>query len=357
MRLYPLSVMFLLHKVAKPRLPILKMTAPSSSASAAASNATINRALFEKVECLLGLNIPAKLCSQSKSALKDYVLDRPRTKAIYDVGEDKSRKLLLLSEAVLANALLANGGTTNDPDALRELLPPPVMDYLEKSGASLQYYTLKTGYLDTPMDEILRALLPDSISEIPSAFEQVGSLAHLNLRDEALPFKHIIGQVILDKVPAIKTVVTKVGTIETEFRTFPMELIAGDANYDVQLKESGARFHFNFNEVYWNSRLQTEHARIIEIVAATWATDKRRVAVDMMAGIGPFAVPLAMRGMSVFANDLNPASYKYLTANSQLNSVSGILYDTSCVQTHLTPLLLCSARSGCRRTTWTGGTS
>jgi len=321
--------MFLLHKVpTKSRFLLnLKMTALSSSCTTT-TQVHINRALFDKDERLLGLYIPAKLCSESKSVLKDFVLDRPRTKAIYDFGDDKSRKLLLLSEEVLANALTASGGVANEPDELHSALPLPVKDYMEKSGASLQFYTLKKGYFDTPMDEILRALLPASISEIPSAFEQVGSLAHMNLRDEALPFKHIIGQVILDKVPAIKTVVTKIGTIETEFRTFPMELIAGEANYEVQLKESGARFHFNFSEVYWNSRLQTEHSRIIDIVVAEWASNKRHVAVDMMAGIGPFAVPLAIRGLSVFANDLNPASYKYLTANSQLNSVIPLVQST-----------------------------
>ena len=51
-----------------------------------------------------------------------------------------------------------------------------------------------------------------------------GHLAHLNLRPEALPFKNVIGQVILDKNPTIKTVVNKIGNIATEFRTFPMEV-------------------------------------------------------------------------------------------------------------------------------------
>ena len=37
--------------------------------------------------------------------------------------------------------------------------------------------------------------------------------------------KHLIAQVLLDKNPSIKTVVNKIGNIETEFRTFPMEVI------------------------------------------------------------------------------------------------------------------------------------
>jgi len=33
---------------------------------------------------------------------------------------------------------------------------------------------------------------------VPTAFETIGHIAHMNLRDEQLPFKHIIGQVLLD---------------------------------------------------------------------------------------------------------------------------------------------------------------
>lgn len=45
------------------------------------------------------------------------------------------------------------------------------------------------------------------------------------------------------------------------------------------------------------------------------------VVCDMMAGIGPFAVPAAARGCRVYANDLNPQSAKWLRTNVQLNKV------------------------------------
>jgi hypothetical protein len=58
-------------------------------------------------------------------------------------------------------------------------------------------------------------LLPAG-SEVPSSFESVGHIAHLNIRDELLPWKRVIGQVIMDKNPHITTVVNKVPPAQLE---------------------------------------------------------------------------------------------------------------------------------------------
>jgi len=45
---------------------------------------------------------------------------------------------------------------------------------------------------------------------------------------------------------------------------------------------------------------------------------------DVFAGVGPFAIAAAKKGCIVYANDLNPASYKYLQENVVLNKVNMI---------------------------------
>ena len=52
-------------------------------------------------------------------------------------------------------------------------------------------------------------LLPEGC-EVPTSFESVGHIAHVNLREELLPYKHVIGQVLLDKNSSIRTIVNKV---------------------------------------------------------------------------------------------------------------------------------------------------
>lgn len=71
-----------------------------------------------------------------------------------------------------------------------------------------------------------------------------------------------------------------------------------------------------FPKVYWNSRLEAEHRRLVDTFA------KGQVVIDVMAGIGPFAVPAAKRGCTVLANDLNPESFRWLRANLATNKVT-----------------------------------
>lgn len=79
-----------------------------------------------------------------------------------------------------------------------------------------------------------------------------------------------------------------------------------------------------------------EHSRIINNIRHEY-TNQSLIVADMMAGVGPFAVPLAMSRVElpskktinpiiVHANDLNPASYKYLVMNSKNNKCTSTLF-------------------------------
>lgn len=193
-------------------------------------------------------------------------------------------------------------------------IPDSVRSVIESNQAEIVPYILKLGYDYYTAEEVLRRLLPEEV-DVPSSFETVGHIAHMNLREEQEPFKHIIGQVILDKSPAIRTVVNKVGTIDSTFRFFAMEVLAGEPETVVQVKEEGCRFEFDYAKVYWNSRLQFEHRRLVSLFAPG------QLICDVFCGVGPFALPSAKKGCRVYANDLNPESVKWLKHNAELNKL------------------------------------
>lgn len=69
------------------------------------------------------------------------------------------------------------------------------------------------GYENYSMNQAIKLILPKDTAEneIPSGFEIIGDIAHLNLSQSILNYKFQIGQVVLDKNPSLKTVVCKVG--------------------------------------------------------------------------------------------------------------------------------------------------
>jgi tRNA (guanine37-N1)-methyltransferase len=141
--------------------------------------------------------------------------------------------------------------------------------------------------------------------------------AHLNLREQYLPYRHLIGQVLLDKNPTVRTVINKIEDVGSTnpYRTFPYEVLAGPDNMDVTASFSDCEFKFNFAKVYWNPRLNTEHERLMS------KFQEGQAVCDVMAGVGPFAIPAGKKHVFVSANDLNPDSYAGLTYAIQKNKV------------------------------------
>ncbi|KAI1148631.1 Met-10+ like-protein-domain-containing protein [Nemania diffusa] len=199
---------------------------------------------------------------------------------------------------------------------------PLVRDGIEKQELDMVSYDLSLDYNYWTYEEVMRCLLPqerrDEHDGIPAGFNQAGHIAHLNLREEFLPYRKLIAEVLVDKNPGVRTVINKVANVgtESEFRTFAYELLAGDDDLNVEARENECVFRFDYAKVYWNSKLEGEHRRLIHLFKPG------EVVCDVMAGIGPFAVPAGKRGVFVWANDYNPESHRFLDLNIHRNKVA-----------------------------------
>ena len=161
-----------------------------------------------------------------------------------------------------------------------------------------------------------------NIKNFPSGFEIIGKIAHMNLRDEYLKYKYVIGELILEKNPSIKTVINKIGKIENIYRTYNMEILSGEENYFVEHKEDSIIFKFDIRKTYWCSRLQNERSRILNLIS------KNNILLDAFCGVGPLSLRACKKGIKVFANDLNPDCYKYLNDNIKYNKIKKDLIKT-----------------------------
>ena len=270
---------------------------------------------------LVAVRVPTRDTSNAIRALRTALLDLPRIKPVATLPEDAHVRLVLLHQS-FGDDLSLSLGAPALAAAVRSAIAASTTNF------TLEKYQLKTGYEQLSAGEALAALLPAGAGfDVQTAFEVIGHIAHVNLRDELRPYGALIGRVLLDKnIGTIRTVINKTGVISSEFRTFPMEVLAGDGDTQVDVRHCGARFRFDFRDVYWNSRLQHEHELLVKAIIPPAS-----IVADGAAGVGPFAVPLAKCGISttVFANDLNPASHAALADAVARNGVAHAV-TTSC---------------------------
>ncbi|KAF4122629.1 tRNA (guanine37-N1)-methyltransferase [Geosmithia morbida] len=280
--------------------------------AAARAAQTLDRTLFSRT-----LPATAAVVRDNK-LLSRYRKDFEGTRELLNI--DKMRPIVAHPDPALARQ--GSKCLVLDP-AIKSSVPETwsskLKEALDAGELSLIPYNVDIDYTYWSYVDVVKSILPESLqNEVPSGFNSAGHVAHLNLREQYLPYKHVIAQVLLDKNPHIKTVINKtdnVGT-ENEFRTFSYEVLAGPDDMVVEVRESNCSFVFDYSKVYWNSKLSNEHDRLASLF------QPGEVVADVMAGIGPFAVPAGKRGVFVWANDKNPESYRYLNKAVQRNKVS-----------------------------------
>ncbi|WOL04911.1 tRNA (guanine(37)-N1)-methyltransferase 1 [Canna indica] len=217
-------------------------------------------------------------------------------------------RLLLLDEQY------ATKGVDELPEAIKAVLHDHTCQS-RLSAFELVQCQVTLSYDYWQMNELLEALLPEGII-VPSGFETVGHIAHLNLKDEHLPYKKLIAQVVLDKNrPKIQTVVNKIDAIQNDYRTMQLEVLAGNHSLVTTVVENGIRFQVDLGTVYWNSKLATERQRLISTFTSS------DVVCDVFSGVGPIAISAAKKVKYVFANDLNPNAVEYLERNIVVNKL------------------------------------
>lgn len=161
--------------------------------------------------------------------------------------------------------------------------------------------------------EVLERVLPENI-QVPSSFEIVGSIVHLNLDEEQMKYKDIIGRVIHDKTG--KTVITKVGQICNRYRFFDLEVIGGDGCLETVHREGDILFHIDYSRVYWCSKLQGERLGLVG------KFKPGETICDLFCGVGPVSLPALHKGCIVYSNDLNPDAIRCLRKSIALNRLN-----------------------------------
>jgi len=161
-------------------------------------------------------------------------------------------------------------------------------------------------------------LTPKESDELISAFDQIGSIIIVRIPELLLPKKKLIGETLLEQVKNAKSVFYQSSSVEGEFRTRDLEILAGDDKTETEYKESGCRFIVDVRKAFFSPRLSSERMRIAELV------NDGEVIVNMFGGIGMFSIIAAKKKKcTVYNIDINPAAVDFCQKNIAINKLAG----------------------------------
>jgi tRNA (guanine37-N1)-methyltransferase len=166
-----------------------------------------------------------------------------------------------------------------------------------------------------PLDFLADKLPPNLLASVPRAIDFVGAIAIVEIPSELLNYKKIVGEAILKAHKQTSTVLAKSGAVEGVYRLRDFEVIAGAEKTVTVYREYGCVYQVDVAKTYFSPRLSSEHNR----VAAQVKTGE--TVVDLFAGVGPFAIPIAKKheDVRVYAIDVNPDAVAFLKRNIAVN--------------------------------------
>lgn len=165
------------------------------------------------------------------------------------------------------------------------------------------------------LKKALENVLSEKESEdLFSAFDQIGDIIIVRIPDSLLSKKKIIGKTLLDQVKTAKSVFYQSSSVEGDFRTRDLEILAGVDKTETEYKEFGCRFIVDVEKAFFSPRLSTERDRIAELV------QDGEIVINMFGGVGMFSIIAAKRKKcTVYNIDINPIAAKLCEKNIRLN--------------------------------------
>jgi len=163
-----------------------------------------------------------------------------------------------------------------------------------------------------PRAEVVRRLPPEMAADVPRKYERVGDVLVLRLPPELGGRRRAIAAAYAAVLRA-KTVVHDRG-VRGPWRRPDVEVLFGGDTETVH-EEDGIRYALDVARTMFSSGNQPERMRMGRIVRPG------ETVVDLFAGIGYFAVPMAVRGRAarVVACEVNPDAFRYLEENVRRN--------------------------------------
>lgn len=166
----------------------------------------------------------------------------------------------------------------------------------------------------------LKKRLADSLSAselgcLVGAYDMVGDMAIIIIPPELVAKEQLIAEAVLAGNKKIKVVAKRAGNYGGEFRTIPLQVLAGENRKETEVRESGVRLLVNPETVYYSVRSGNERRRLAALVQPGESV------LVLFSGIGPYPLIIAgySQAKSIVGIEKNPEAHAYGLENLRRN--------------------------------------
>jgi tRNA (guanine37-N1)-methyltransferase len=153
------------------------------------------------------------------------------------------------------------------------------------------------------------------LESLVTAYDMVGDIAIITIPEELESRERLIAEAILDSNRKIRVVAKRAGNYGGEFRTIPLQILAGENRKETEVKEFGVRLLVNPETVYYSVRSGNERKRIASLV------EEGESVLVLFSGIAPFPLIISKysQAKSIVGIEKNPQAHGYAVQNLSRN--------------------------------------
>lgn len=170
---------------------------------------------------------------------------------------------------------------------------------------------------DRVLARLVAALPAERLADVPRKWEKLGRVLLVRMPASLAAHEREVATAFAD-VLGVDTVLDERGGVTGEFREMvETRVLLGSATETIHT-ENGVRYRLDAARIMFSSGNVEERTRMGRIDA------RGETVVDMFAGIGYFALPLAVHAGAarIHACEKNPLAHRYLVENVALNKVA-----------------------------------
>ncbi|TKB26140.1 hypothetical protein FCL47_10390 [Desulfopila sp. IMCC35006] len=162
---------------------------------------------------------------------------------------------------------------------------------------------------------LAESLSARELKALVGAYDVVGDIAIVIIPEALTAKEQTIATAILASNRKIKVVAKRAGYYGGEFRTLPLQILAGEKRKETEVKEFGVRLVVNPETVYYSVRSGNERRRIASLVAPGESV------LVLFSGIAPFPLVIARHSQAgtIIGIEKNPQAHAYAVTNLSRN--------------------------------------